>query len=88
MFEADVLERLIKYTGGSLRDLFHTINSSAKRAERRNSESISMEDAERALEEAKELYQKALSVYRNVLGENHDKTKAVYDQLADLCKNG
>ena len=53
LFEEDVLERLIQYTGGSLRDLFHTINSSAKRAERRNSESISMEDAERALEEVK-----------------------------------
>jgi len=53
LFEDGVLENLIKYTGGSLRDLFHVINSSAKRAERRNSESISMEDAERALEEVK-----------------------------------
>ncbi len=53
LFEADVLENLIQYTGGSLRDLFYTINSSAKRALRRNSETISMEDAERALEELK-----------------------------------
>lgn len=53
LFEDDVLESLIKYSGGSLRDLFHTINSAAKRAERRNSESISMEDAQRALEEVK-----------------------------------
>lgn len=37
----------------SLRDLFHTINASAKRAERRDSKAISMEDAERALEELK-----------------------------------
>lgn len=53
LFEADVLEKLIQYTGGSLSDLFHVINASAKRAERRNSESISMEDAEYALEEVK-----------------------------------
>lgn len=53
LFEADVLERLIQYTGGSLRDLFLAINSSAKRAERRNSTTISMEDTERALEELK-----------------------------------
>lgn len=53
LFEAGVLERLIQYTGGSLRDLFLAINSSAKRAERRNSTTISMEDTERALEELK-----------------------------------
>lgn len=53
LFEQDVLEALIQYTGGSLRDLFHAINSSAKRAERRNSKKIFIEDAERALEELK-----------------------------------
>lgn len=50
LFESGVLEKLIKYTGGSLRDLFHAINTSAKRAERRKSAAISMEDADRALE--------------------------------------
>lgn len=53
LFETNVLEKLIRYTGGSLRDLFHTINASSKRAERRDSRTISMEDAERALEELK-----------------------------------
>ena len=53
LFEEDVLEQLIRYTGGSLRDLFHAINASAKRAERRASTAISMEDADRALEELK-----------------------------------
>lgn len=53
LFETDVLERLIQYTGGSLRDLFHAINAAAKRAERRDSAAISMEDAKRALEELK-----------------------------------
>ncbi len=53
LFEPEVLKRLIQYTGGSLRDLFHVINASAKRAERRDSEHIVMEDAEYALEEVK-----------------------------------
>lgn len=53
LFETGVLETLIKYTGGSLRDLFNAVNSSAKRAERRDSEIVSMEDAKRALEELK-----------------------------------
>lgn len=53
LFEPEVLEKLIHYTGGSLRDLFHVINASAKRAERRNSASISMEDAGCALEEVR-----------------------------------
>jgi len=53
LFESDVLKKLIQYTGGSLRDLFHVITAAAKRAQRRESSSISMEDAERALEELK-----------------------------------
>lgn len=53
LFEEKVLEHLIQYTGGSLRDLFHAVNASSKRAERRESDAISMEDAERALEELK-----------------------------------
>ena len=53
LFEEDVLEQLIRYTGGSLRDLFHAINASAKRAGRRAGTAISMEDADKALEELK-----------------------------------
>lgn len=53
LFETDVIRRLIESTGGSLRDLFQVISASAKRAERRDSETISMEDAQRALEEIK-----------------------------------
>lgn len=53
LFEEKVLEQLIRYTGGSLRDLFHVINACAKRAERRKSNSISGEDADKALEELK-----------------------------------
>lgn len=53
LFEEGVLKELIRYTGGSLRDLFHTITFAAKRADRRRSSTIAMEDAYRALEELK-----------------------------------
>lgn len=53
LFEKGVLETLIRKTGGSLRDLFHGINTAAQRAIRRDSETISNEDIERALEELK-----------------------------------
>ena len=73
LFEAGVLDKMIQYTGGSLRDLFHVINSSAKRAVRRESEMISMKDAERALEELK------TSLTRRI--ERKD-----YDFLLNICK--
>lgn len=73
LFEGDVLNRMIQYTGGSLRDLFHVINASAKRAQRRNSAIISMEDAKRALEELK------TSLTRRI--ERKD-----YDFLLNICK--
>lgn len=53
LFEETVLDQLIQYTGGSLRDLFQAINAAAKRAERRHGEAVSQEDVERALEELK-----------------------------------
>lgn len=53
LFEENALDTLIRYSGGSLRDLFHTVILSARRAKRRGSEKIFMEDAERALEDEK-----------------------------------
>jgi len=53
LFENNVLDTLIKKTGGSLRDLFYCINTSANRAINRKSAVISMEDANRALVELK-----------------------------------
>ena len=53
LFEEDVLNILIKKTGGSLRDLFYAINTSAQRAIRRSSEVIAKEDIQKALEELK-----------------------------------
>ncbi len=53
LFEEGVLDKMIRYTGGSLRDLFRVIIAAAKRAERRNSGRIEMEDADYALEEEK-----------------------------------
>ncbi len=53
LFAENVLKDLISNTGGSLRDLFFAINSSAQRAVRRKSEVIEAEDADRALEQLK-----------------------------------
>lgn len=53
LFADGVLKLLISQTGGSLRDLFFAINSSAQRAVRRGSQTIELEDADRALEQLK-----------------------------------
>lgn len=50
LFEQNVLEELIRKTGGSLRDLFKAIIASATRANRRKAEQISLRDAKYALE--------------------------------------
>ena len=82
LFENGVLETLIEYTGGSLRDLFVVINSSAKRAERREDNVICMEDAERALAESKTFltkriekkdYEFLLNIYRGNKEQVEDK---------------
>lgn len=72
LFDLDVLDQMIQFTGGSLRDLFHVINASASRAVRRKSTAISMEDANWALEELK------TSLTRRI--ERKD-----YDFLINIC---
>lgn len=81
LFETGVLEQLIQYTGGSLRDLFHAINSSAKRAERRNSAVISMEDAERALEELK------TSLTRRIEKNDYEFLQNIYQGNKELIED-
>lgn len=53
LFDNDVLELIIKKTGGSIRDLFTVIVSGAARAMRRQSLKISAEDVSIALEQLK-----------------------------------
>ena len=53
LFALNVLEDLIANTGGSLRDLFFSINTAAQRAVRRKSGVIESEDAGKALEQLK-----------------------------------
>lgn len=53
LFDYDVLELIIKKTGGSIRDLFTVIVSGATRAMRRQAETISKEDVSIALEQHK-----------------------------------
>lgn len=81
LFDTDVLEILIRYTGGSLRDLFHAINSSAKRAERRDSETLSKEDAERALEELK------TSLTRRIEKKDYDFLLNIYNGNKELIED-
>ncbi len=81
LFEEDVLDRLIHSSGGSLRDLFRTIHSAAKRAERRNSGSISMEDAGRALEEVK------TSLTRRIEKKDYDFLVRIYQGNKELIED-
>jgi hypothetical protein len=53
LFDIDVLETLIKKTGGSLRDLFSCILGAARIALRKQSKSIAIEDANIALADLK-----------------------------------
>lgn len=78
LFESGVVNLLIQYTGGSLRDLFHVINTSANRAKRRGSNTVSMEDAERALEEVKtfltrRIEEKDYTFLLNLYNENKER---------------
>ncbi len=81
LFEENVLDCLIQYSGGSLRDLFHMINSAAKRAERRNSGSIAPEDAERALEEMK------TSLTRRIEQGDYEFLVRIYEGNKELIEN-
>lgn len=81
LFETDVLKKLIRYTGGSLRDLFHAINAAAKRAERRDSRTISMEDADRALEELK------TSLTRRIEKKDHELLLNIYNGNKELIED-
>ena len=81
LFEDGVLNRLIQYTGGSLRDLFHAINASAKRAERRDSDTVSIEDAEHALEELK------TSLTRRIEKKNYDFLLNIYNGNKELIED-
>lgn len=78
LFAENVLKRLISKTGGSLRDLFFAINTSAQRAVRRKSEIIEPEDADKALEQLKtsltrRIEQKHYQFLADILNGDHEK---------------
>ncbi|MCI8828528.1 MAG: hypothetical protein HFE98_06705 [Ruminiclostridium sp.] len=73
LFDSQVLETIIQYTGGSLRDLFHSINTAAKRAQRRGAAAVSMEDADRALEELQ------TSLTRRIEADDYDFLTNIYN---------
>jgi hypothetical protein len=53
LFEPAALKLMIQKTGGSLRDLFVIIMEAARRAEKRKSEKIEIEDSQRVLTQLK-----------------------------------
>lgn len=81
LFEANVLEKMIQYTGGSLRDLFQAVTAAATRVMRRNGKAISMEDAERALEGLK------TSLTRRIEKKNYDFLLNIYKGNKELIED-
>ena len=67
----DMIEQIVEKRA-NLRDLFMVINASAKRAVRRESQTVSMEDAGRALEELK------TSLTRRIEKKNYDFLENIY----------
>jgi hypothetical protein len=72
IFDKNVLAKLIKKTGGSLRDLFICITNAAKFAVRKGNPNISMQDADIALNDLKS------SLTKTIESSN-------YAFLADIC---
>ena len=81
LYEDNVLDTLIRNTGGSLRDLFFTINSAAKRAGRREADKISMEDAQRASEELQ------TSLTRRIEEPDYEFLKSIYIGDKELIRD-
>lgn len=81
LFEENVLDDLIQYTGGSLRDLFLAINISATRAVRRKSDTIAMDDIDRALEDLK------TSLTRKIERDDYEFLKNIYYGNKELIEN-
>ena len=78
LFNENVLDTLIQKTGGSLRDLFNAINTSAKIANRRESNTVSAEDMQIALDELKSsltrrIERKHYSFLAEIYNGNHQK---------------
>ena len=84
LFDNDVLEKLIKQTGGVLRHLFSCIISAARLANRRGSDIIEEDDAIRALSDLGE------ELSRLVYMPDHEQLKRIYcdkrfrEQIDDL----
>jgi len=81
LFESGVLDQMIQNTGGSLRDLFYVVNASAKRAIRRKSSTVSLEDAKRALEELK------TSLTRRIEQKDYGFLKHIYEGNREQIEN-
>jgi Cdc6-like AAA superfamily ATPase len=66
LFEKEALESMIIKTGGSLRDLFSVIREAAQRTIRREADTVSQDDANRALEKQKTSIVRFIDIQRHL----------------------
>jgi hypothetical protein len=84
LFDNDALNHLIKQTGGVLRDLFECIIAAARRANRRESEKIEMEDSIYALSGLGEELSRQISMQDNEKLVNIYNDPKYREQIEDL----
>ena len=77
VFQSGVLERLIRMTGGSLRDLFFCIDDASMQADDRGDSKISLDDGEAALMVlesylTRRMERKHYDFLKNIMGGNHE----------------
>ena len=84
LFEDDALKLLIKRTGGVLRDLFECIISAARRANRRSSGRIEMEDSRSALSGLGDELTRKITIADNIKLFNIYNDPAHREQIEDL----
>ena len=84
LFDDDALDLLIKQTGGVLRDLFECIITAARRANRRGSDKIEMEDSKLALSGLGEELSRQISIPDNEKLINIYNNPKYREQIEDL----
>ena len=84
LFGENVLGRLIKKTGGSLRHLFECINNAARRASWRGANKIEHEDIERALSELSKSLVKKITISNYAGLKNIINSPGHNEQIEDL----
>ena len=92
VFQSGVLERLIRMTGGSLRDLFFCIDDASMQADDRGDSKISLDDGEAALMVlesylTRRMERKHYDFLKNIMGGNHENIEDK-DMLLEMLQAG